>query len=66
MVLFSCWAKYGGIVTHGAYGLSKEYRIGNFYRTAISAKVIMGRLDIQRVIIAKGLLDKGRYRRRVK
>ncbi len=47
---------------HGAYGLSEEYHIGHLYRTAIGAQVIMGSLDIQRVIIAKGLLDRGRYR----
>ena len=47
---------------HGAYGLSEEYPIGNLYRTAIGAQAIMGSLDIQRVIIAKSLLGKGRYR----
>jgi alkylation response protein AidB-like acyl-CoA dehydrogenase len=47
---------------HGAYGLSQEYPIGNLYRTAIGAQVIMGSLDIQRVIIAKSLLGKRRYR----
>jgi alkylation response protein AidB-like acyl-CoA dehydrogenase len=47
---------------HGAYGLSEEYHIGNLYRTAIGAQAIMGSLDIQRVIVAKSLLDKGRYR----
>ena len=43
---------------HGAYGLSNEYDIGSLYRTAISAQVVMGSLDIQRVIVAKGMLDK--------
>ena len=47
---------------HGAYGLSDEYPIGNLYRAAIGAQAIMGSLDIQRVIIAKSLLNKGRYR----
>ena len=47
---------------HGAYGLSEEYPIANLYRTAIGAQAIMGSLDIQRVIIAKSLLGKGRYR----
>jgi alkylation response protein AidB-like acyl-CoA dehydrogenase len=46
---------------HGAYGLSEEYPIGNLYRTAIGAQAIMGSLDLQRVIIAKSLLGKGRY-----
>jgi alkylation response protein AidB-like acyl-CoA dehydrogenase len=44
---------------HGAYGLSEEYEIGRLYRTAISAQVVMGSLDIQRVIVAKGVLEKG-------
>ena len=41
---------------HGAYGLSEEYDVANLYRIAIIAQVVMGSLDIQRVIIAKGLL----------
>jgi alkylation response protein AidB-like acyl-CoA dehydrogenase len=47
---------------HGAYGLSEEYEIGNLYKAAISAQVVMGSLDIQRVIIAKGLLNRGASR----
>lgn len=46
---------------HGAYGLSEEYDVAEIYRKAISAQAVMGGLDIQRVIMAKGLLDKGRY-----
>jgi alkylation response protein AidB-like acyl-CoA dehydrogenase len=45
---------------HGAYGLSQEYEIGELYKTAISAQVVMGSLDIQRVIIAKSLLARAR------
>ena len=44
---------------HGAYGLSEEYDVANLYRAAISAQVVMGSLDIQRVIVAKGLLTRG-------
>ena len=44
---------------HGAYGLSEEYYVGALYRAAISAQVVMGSLDIQRVIVAKGLLLQG-------
>jgi alkylation response protein AidB-like acyl-CoA dehydrogenase len=47
---------------HGAYGLSEEYEIGNLYKAAISAQVVMGSLDIQRVIIAKGMLKRGASR----
>ena len=41
---------------HGAYGLSMEYDVEALYRTAISSQVIMGNLDIQRVIIARDVL----------
>lgn len=41
---------------HGAYGLSEEYDVANLYRIAIIAQVVMGSLDIQRVITAKGML----------
>jgi alkylation response protein AidB-like acyl-CoA dehydrogenase len=44
---------------HGAYGLSEEYDVAALYKTAISAQVVMGSLDIQRVILAKGLLAGG-------
>ena len=43
---------------HGAYGLSTEYDIAGLYQTAIAAQVVMGSLDIQRVIVAKGALSK--------
>lgn len=42
---------------HGAYGLSAEYDIARLFQTAISAQVVMGSLDIQRVIVAKGILS---------
>ena len=44
---------------HGAYGLSNEYDVGGLYQAAISAQVVMGSLDIQRVIVAKGVLSRG-------
>ena len=47
---------------HGAYGLSDEYPVGALYKEAISAQVVMGSLDIQRVIIAKNILKKGSCR----
>jgi len=43
---------------HGAYGLSDEYEVGRLYKAAISAQAVMGSLDIQRVIVAKSLLDR--------
>jgi alkylation response protein AidB-like acyl-CoA dehydrogenase len=44
---------------HGAYGLSNEYDVAGLYQSAISAQVVMGSLDIQRVIVAKGVLSRG-------
>jgi len=44
---------------HGAYGLSSEYDIAGLYQAAVSAQVVMGSLDIQRVIVAKGALSRG-------
>ncbi len=44
---------------HGAYGLSSDYDIAGLYQAAISAQVVMGSLDIQRVIVAKGALSRG-------
>ncbi|RLB39207.1 MAG: hypothetical protein DRH12_11825 [Deltaproteobacteria bacterium] len=46
---------------HGAYGLSMEYEIGLLYSQAIAAQVVMGSMDIQRVIVAKETL-RGRSR----
>lgn len=43
---------------HGAYGLSTEYDVSRLYAAAISAQVVMGSLDIQRVIVAKGALGR--------
>ena len=43
---------------HGAYGLSDEFEIGSLYCTAASAPVVMGSLDIQRVIVAREMLDR--------
>jgi acyl-CoA dehydrogenase len=44
---------------HGAYGLSEEFDVAGLYRAAIGAQVVMGSLDIQRVIIARSLLARG-------
>ena len=43
---------------HGAYGLSEEYEVASLYRAAISAQVVMGSLDVQRVIVAREMLGK--------
>jgi Acyl-CoA dehydrogenases len=44
---------------HGAYGLTEEFDISDLFRTAISAQSIMGSLDVQRVIIARAVLERG-------
>lgn len=46
---------------HGAYGLSSEYEVGELYRWAASAPVVMGSSDVQRVIIANMMLQKGTF-----
>jgi alkylation response protein AidB-like acyl-CoA dehydrogenase len=46
---------------HGAYGLSDEYGIGRIYKMAMAPSVVMGGLDLQRVIVAKTLLGQGTY-----
>jgi alkylation response protein AidB-like acyl-CoA dehydrogenase len=45
---------------HGGYGFSKEYEIERLYRDAPLLIIGEGTNEIQRVIIAKGLLE--RYR----
>ncbi len=47
---------------HGAYGLSTEFDISSLYQHAISAQVVMGVSDIQRVIVARQLLGQGSCR----
>jgi alkylation response protein AidB-like acyl-CoA dehydrogenase len=46
---------------HGAYGLSQEYEVGRFYAMAAAVPVVMGSMDIQRVITGRTLLAKGKY-----
>ncbi len=47
---------------HGAYGLSTEFDINSLYQHAVSAQVVMGVSDIQRVIVARQLLGQGSCR----
>jgi len=44
---------------HGAYGLTEDFDISDLFRTAISAQTVMGSLDVQRVIIARAVLERG-------
>ncbi len=46
---------------HGAYSLSDEYDISAIYELAAFAPVVMGTMDIQRTIVARSLLAKGKY-----
>ncbi len=46
---------------HGAYSLSDEYDIAAIYQLAAFAPVVMGTMDIQRTIVARSLLAKGKY-----
>ncbi len=43
---------------HGAYGLSEEYEISDLFRSAACAASVMGSLDIQRVIVARQILER--------
>ncbi len=52
------WITAAAMEIHGAYGLSQEYDISRLFQASISAQVIMGNIDIQRVILAKGILGK--------
>lgn len=46
---------------HGAYSLSDEYDIAAVYELAAFAPVVMGTMDIQRTIVARSYLAKGKY-----
>ncbi len=46
---------------HGAYGLSDEYEASRIFALSAAAPVVMGSLDIQRVIVSRTLLAAGRY-----
>ncbi|MEW5734226.1 MAG: acyl-CoA dehydrogenase family protein [Thermodesulfobacteriota bacterium] len=46
---------------HGAYSLSSEYEVGRIYAMAAAVPVVMGSLDIQKVIVSRTLLAAGRY-----
>lgn len=45
---------------HGAYSLSSEYEVGRIYAMAAAVPVVMGSLDIQRVIVSRTLLAAGK------
>jgi len=45
---------------HGGYGFSKEYEVERLYRDAPLLIIGEGTNEIQRVIIAKGLLERHR------
>ena len=53
---------YDAMEIHGAYGLSDEYDVSNLYKTAVTAQAVMGSLDIQRVIVSKEMLTRGKYK----
>jgi alkylation response protein AidB-like acyl-CoA dehydrogenase len=47
---------------HGGYGFSKEYPVEQLYRDAPLLVIGEGTNEIQRLIIAKGLLERHRLR----
>lgn len=47
---------------HGAYSLSQDYDIARIYALAAAVPVVMGNLDLQKVIVAQPLLYAGKMR----
>jgi len=51
------WMTADAMEIHSAYGLSKEYEVFELYQAAACAQAVMGSLDIQRVIVARSILQ---------
>jgi alkylation response protein AidB-like acyl-CoA dehydrogenase len=48
---------YRGVQVHGGYGYSNEFRVEQLYRDARITTIYEGTSEIQRVVIARGLLE---------
>ena len=46
---------------HGGYGYSKEYAVERMYRDSRVNRLYEGTSEIQRLVIARDLIKKGRY-----
>ena len=48
---------YQAVQIHGAYGYSREYPVERYYRDARVTTIYEGTSEIQRMVIARKLLD---------
>ena len=48
---------YLAVQIHGAYGYSREYPVERYYRDARVTTIYEGTSEIQRMVIARQLLD---------
>jgi len=53
------WVTHQAIQVHGGYGYVKEYAVERFYRDARVMEIYEGTSEIQRLVIARGLLKDG-------
>ena len=51
------WCAYEAVQIHGGYGYSQEYEVERLYRDARITSLYEGTSEIQRVVIAKGVLS---------
>ena len=49
-------ATRAGVQIHGGYGYTKAYPIERFYRDAKVCEIYEGTSEVQRMVIARGLL----------
>jgi len=47
-----------GVQIHGAYGYSKSYPIERYYRDAKITEIYEGTSEVQRIVIARGLMER--------
>jgi alkylation response protein AidB-like acyl-CoA dehydrogenase len=53
------WVTHQAIQVHGGYGYVKEYAVERYYRDARVMEIYEGTSEIQRLVIARGLLKDG-------
>ena len=53
------WITHQAIQIHGGYGYVKEYAVERYYRDARIMEIYEGTSEIQRLVIARSLLQDG-------
>jgi alkylation response protein AidB-like acyl-CoA dehydrogenase len=53
------WVTHQAIQVHGGYGYVKEYAVERYYRDVRVMEIYEGTSEIQRLVIARGLLKDG-------